>query len=45
MSADKKRHRGRLRFVLPRAVGDAVVIDDVPEADVLAVLETVTDDV
>jgi 3-dehydroquinate synthase len=28
---DKKRHDGRLRFVLPRALGDVALVDDVPE--------------
>jgi shikimate kinase / 3-dehydroquinate synthase len=41
MRPDKKRRDGRLRFVLPRAVGDVVVVDDVATADVLAVLGTV----
>lgn len=31
MWADKKRQQGRLRFVLPRAIGDVVVTDSVPE--------------
>jgi 3-dehydroquinate synthase len=39
MAADKKRRGGRLRFVLPRAVGDVTVAEEVAEADVLAVLE------
>jgi 3-dehydroquinate synthase len=38
MGADKKRVGNRLRFVLPRAIGDVDVFDDVPEQAVLAVL-------
>jgi len=39
MSVDKKRRGTRLRFVLPRDIGDVVVDDDVPEEQVLAALE------
>jgi len=39
MVADKKRRAGRLRFVLPRAIGEVSIDPDVPEADVLAALE------
>lgn len=39
MGTDKKRQAGRLRFVLPRDLGDVVVSDAVPREDVLAVLE------
>ncbi len=38
MSSDKKRKDGRLRFVLPRRVGEMVVTDDVPQAAVLDTL-------
>jgi 3-dehydroquinate synthetase len=38
MATDKKRVGNRLRFVLPRAIGDVDVFDDVPDDDVLAVL-------
>jgi 3-dehydroquinate synthase len=38
MGADKKRVGNRLRFVLPRAIGDVDVFDDVPDQAVLAVL-------
>jgi 3-dehydroquinate synthase len=31
MAADKKRRDGRLRFVLPRAIGDVVITDQVPD--------------
>ena len=31
---------GRLRFVLPRRLGEAALFDDVPEADVLQVLRS-----
>ena len=36
MSTDKKRKGGRVRFVLPRAIGDVGVYDDVSEAEALA---------
>ena len=38
MRRDKKAQAGRLRFVLPKELGDVVVLDDVSEADVVAVL-------
>ena len=38
MAADKKRAAGRLRFVLPVAVADVRLFDDVAEADVAAVI-------
>jgi shikimate kinase/3-dehydroquinate synthase len=40
MATDKKRRGSRLRFVLPRAIGDIVVSDQVPQAEALAVLES-----
>jgi len=40
MATDKKRRGKRLRFVLPRAIGNVFVTDQVTRADVLAVLET-----
>ena len=36
MSTDKKRKHGRVHFVLPRAIGDVEVYDDVNEAETLA---------
>lgn len=39
MATDKKRHGARLRFVLPCAVGDVTVTDEVSSEDVLAVLD------
>lgn len=39
MATDKKRRGERLRFVLPRAIGQVVVTDEVPKAMVLEVLE------
>lgn len=39
MRRDKKGREGRLRLVLPRAVADVLVVDDVPAADMAAVLE------
>ncbi|NPV07157.1 MAG: 3-dehydroquinate synthase [Anaerolineae bacterium] len=38
MQADKKRRAGRLRFVLPLALGDVRVYDDVTEEELRAVL-------
>jgi 3-dehydroquinate synthase len=40
MRSDKKALAGRLRFVLPRRLGEVALFDDVPEADVLAVLQS-----
>jgi 3-dehydroquinate synthase len=40
MATDKKRQGKTLRFVLLHAAGDAFVTDQVPQQDVLAVLET-----
>jgi 3-dehydroquinate synthase len=38
MQNDKKTIAGKLRFVLPRRLGDVALFDDVPEAEVLRVL-------
>ena len=38
MRSDKKTLAGRLRFILPRRIGEAALFDDVPEADVERVL-------
>jgi 3-dehydroquinate synthetase len=38
MATDKKRAGSRLRFVLPRAIGDVDVFDDVTTEEVLTVL-------
>lgn len=43
MASDKKRSAGRLRFVLPRAIGDVDVFGDVAAEDVLAVVRQVGD--
>jgi 3-dehydroquinate synthase len=40
MQRDKKAVAGRLRFVLPRRLGEAALCDDVPEEDVRQVLHT-----
>jgi 3-dehydroquinate synthase len=40
MHSDKKVLAGRLRFVLPRRLGEVALCDDVPEADVLQVLRS-----
>ena len=39
MATDKKRRGKKLRFVLPRAIGQVVVTDEVSKATVLEVLE------
>ncbi len=40
MGTDKKRRQGRLRFVLPRAIGRVALYDDIPREEVLAALAT-----
>jgi 3-dehydroquinate synthase len=39
MRGDKKAVAGRLRFVLPRRLGEVALFDDVPEEDVRSVLD------
>ena len=39
MRTDKKALAGRLRFILPRRLGEVALFDDVAEAEVLAVLD------
>jgi 3-dehydroquinate synthase len=39
MSRDKKSLAGKMRFVLPRRLGEVALFDDVPEAQVRQVLE------
>ncbi len=39
MATDKKRVGSHLRFILPRAIGDVVIVDDVARDDVAAVIE------
>jgi len=39
MRSDKKALAGRLRFVLPRRLGEVALLDDVPDEDVRQVLE------
>jgi shikimate kinase/3-dehydroquinate synthase len=39
MATDKKRVAARLRFVLPRALGDVIVTDDVNQQDVITAIE------
>jgi 3-dehydroquinate synthetase len=38
MAADKKARDGKLRFVLPRAIGEAVVADDVSAEEIAQAL-------
>jgi 3-dehydroquinate synthetase len=42
MFMDKKKRSGRLRFVLPRDIGDVFVADDVLAAEVIDVLQRET---
>ncbi|HEX7593155.1 MAG TPA: 3-dehydroquinate synthase [Anaerolineae bacterium] len=39
MQTDKKRADGALRFVLPRALGDVVSVDDVTRGEIVAAIE------
>jgi 3-dehydroquinate synthase len=39
MMTDKKRVDGRLRFILPRALGDVVIVNDVAREQVLGAVE------
>jgi 3-dehydroquinate synthase len=39
MRTDKKAVAGKLRFILPRRLGEVALFDDVPEADVRRILE------
>jgi 3-dehydroquinate synthetase len=41
MQADKKRVGARLRFVLPRALGEVVIVDDVTQDEVKQIIEEV----
>lgn len=40
MRSDKKAVAGQMRFILPRRLGEVALFDDVPDADVRAVLTT-----
>jgi 3-dehydroquinate synthetase len=42
MAADKKKRAGKLRFVLPRQIGDVEYGVVVPDRSVRAVLERIT---
>jgi len=37
----KKRVSGRLRFVLPRSIGQVEIFDDIPEETVIAAIQYV----
>ena len=39
--SDKKRVSGRLRFVLPRSIGQVEIFDDIPEETVVAAIQYV----
>ena len=41
MAVDKKKRHGKLRYVLPRRIGEVVIADQVPEAVVRAALQEV----
>jgi len=41
MATDKKRQNGRLRFILPRAIGEAIIDKNVTEDEVIASLEKI----
>ena len=41
MGTDKKRRGRRLRFVLPRRIGEVFLVEDVPEAAVAAALDKI----
>jgi 3-dehydroquinate synthetase len=38
MGRDKKKANGRLRFILPRDIGDVIIVDDVTAEAVLTTL-------
>jgi 3-dehydroquinate synthetase len=38
MASDKKRRHGRLRWILPRAIGEVEIAEDVPAEVVLEAL-------
>ncbi len=39
MASDKKKLNGRLRFILPRRIGEVEIVDDVPPAVIRTVLD------
>jgi 3-dehydroquinate synthetase len=39
MRSDKKALAGRMRFILPRRLGEVALFDDIPETEVRRVLE------
>ncbi len=41
MRHDKKRSAGKLRLVLPRDIGDAIIVTDVPTEQIVAALERI----
>ena len=43
LSSDKKKLDGKVRWVLPRTIGDVFLTDDVPARTVLEVLREITD--
>ena len=41
MQTDKKRADDRLRFILPRALGDVAIVDDVTRGEIIATMEEI----
>ncbi len=44
LGSDKKRHRGRQRWIMPMSVGTVIEVDDLTEAELDLALETITAD-
>jgi 3-dehydroquinate synthetase len=44
LGSDKKRHRGRQRWILPLAVGHVIEVDDVTDAELDAALAVISSD-
>jgi shikimate kinase / 3-dehydroquinate synthase len=42
MHTDKKRRGGRLRFILPRTIGDVILVDGIPDEQVIEILRRPT---
>ena len=39
MATDKKVQQGKLRFVLPKSLGEVAIVDDVDDAQLIECLE------
>jgi 3-dehydroquinate synthetase len=44
LQSDKKRHRGRQRWIMPMAVGTVVEVDDLNESELELALATISAD-